>query len=117
MDPVTNKLALPPLSPESRARSENVLGYNIEVSYEVLPDPSINDTDHILPIMCPMCRQEHWVPYLSIKEPTSGYAHRDFCLECRQCGMLVNRERLSVARFALTLLLFMKQQIYMTGTQ
>ncbi|KAK9894180.1 hypothetical protein P389DRAFT_104245 [Cystobasidium minutum MCA 4210] len=117
VDPVTNKLALPPISPEARARTENVLGYNIDVLYEVVPDPDINDTDNLLPVMCPTCRQEHWVPYLSLKEPTSGYAHRDFLLECNQCGMLINRQKLAVARFALTLLLFMKQQIYLVGTQ
>lgn len=64
-----------------------------------------------------MCRQEHWVPYLSLKEPTSGYAHRDFRLECRSCGLLITREKLSVARFALTILLYMRQNIYITGTQ
>lgn len=94
-----------------------MLGYNIEVQYDVVADPDINDTDNLLPVMCPTCRQEHWVPYLSVKEPTSGYAHREFLLECHQCGMLINREKLAVARFALTLLLFMKQQIYMVGTQ
>ena len=117
IDDTTRRYRPVPADAEKRRNFEQDVGYALDVDFNLVPDAGIADVNNVHPVVCPKCQFVEYAPYVSLREPTRGYAHRNFSITCRQCEMVINREALSVARFSLTLLLYMKQSVYLAGTQ
>ena len=115
IDPATNRQV--EISDSARAEAERDLGYRLDIDFNFIPDAPMNEIDHVQGIVCPNCQFVEYVPNVSIRKPTRGYAHKDFYIECRECTLPISRESLSVARFAINLLLYFKENFYLSGTR
>lgn len=122
IDPSTNRHYPIPTDDIRRFHFHSYTGYNVDISFSLLPDVSDADPestfDDLFPVVCPRCQLIAYVPFLSVKgDRKRGYAHKEFEVECRQCGLMITREKLSMARFAMALLVYVKHNIYLSGTQ
>lgn len=117
IDPSTRRYKPIAQDAEKRRHFEQEVGYSLDIDFKLVPDAGLGDFDNVHPVVCPRCQFVEYAPFLSITHPTSGYAHREFEVECRQCQLKVTREKLSMARFCLTLFLYAKQSVHMAGTQ
>ena len=117
LDPQTRRYRPVPADAEKRRYFEQEVGYSLDIDLKLVPDAGMDDFNNVHPVVCPRCQFSEYVPFLSIRTPSAGYAHRDFQVECRQCQLQITREKLSMARFCLTLFLYAKQAVSLSGTQ
>lgn len=99
-----------------RKNYEDVIGYALDVDLDLKADATLADWNNVQPVTCPRCYFVDYVPYLSLEDPTKGYAHRHFSTSCRECNQNITREVLAVARFALSLLFYIQEGMPLSGT-
>lgn len=117
IDPETKRYRPVEADATKRIHYERVIGYSLDIDFNLTPDATISDFNNVQPVPCPACEFVEYVAYLSLDDPTKGYAHKNFATSCRQCNLELTREVLAVGRFALTLLLYMRAKVYLNGTK